>query len=603
MRSTTAFSRRNSHPANRNTARHGLALSTCTLALLAACGGGGGNGPENPAPAANPATPPPSAAQRGEAVVDKGVFWERGAGLRPNLTHLLSTVADGANVLSLDAGQQAWLRQRAAEAGKETAKAAAAAAPALQAAATPRRTVTGLQTFIYHTVAGTTIQPLDLSARVIEAYAPDGAGGFEKILPTAKRSDGTYAIANVPEGPHWVRLTTRWVWTSSGFVDWSFDQFGRSDLEFPAPPPAAPTVLTLNASNLAPWQGTDSLAWVVPLHGTSFELPLTAAGITNAPRPGEIALGAFGIDFSSDTLSLPLLNATKGDVAYLNQLVTQPGNGARVLSRSMVLPPLTMTSGTPSTATSGFLDITPSAKLNLRWNRAAFAQQANSVHPGAIASDTILGLSAFALSPALGTPFDAYSLVEFNTLGTGDIDFGTLRYGNPFPAGWNRTLDAFVGFRKNYLAPGATVSEPLVRGLSMNVLLDPATRDDVRLVLSPAITPPRNPLINGRSLFDNQLAVGSSPTLSWSPPQIGVPDYYFIRVLELRADGTRSTFVQTARLTTAETSMAMPPGILQPGKLYVITIAANRSGSPITQPNRNGLPFKFATLMSAIVSP
>jgi hypothetical protein len=269
----------------------------------------------------------------------------------------------------------------------------------------------------------------------------------------------------------------------------------------------------------------------------------------------------------------------------------------------MVLPPLTMISGTPSAVTSSFLDIAPSAKLNLRWNRAAFAQQANSVHPGATASDTILGLSAFALSPSLGTPFDAYSLVEFNTLGTGDIDFGTLRYGNPFPADWNRTLDAFVGFRKNYLAPGATVSEPLVRGLSLSTLIDPASRNDARLTLAPSITPPRTPLINGRSLFDNQLAVGTGPTLSWAPPLSGVPDYYFIRVLELRADGTRSAFLPVARLTTSETTMVMPPGVLQAGKLYVITVAANRSGTPITQPNRNGLPFSFATLMSGIISP
>ena len=82
-----------------------------------------------------------------------------------------------------------------------------------------------------------------------------------------------------------------------------------------------------------------------------------------------------------------------------------------------------------------------------------------------------------------------------------------------------------------------------------------------------------------------------------------MPDHYFIRVLELRASGPRSSLEQVARLTTGDTSMVMPPGIMLPGRLYVITIAALRSGTSITQPNRNGLPFSFATLMSAIVSP
>ncbi len=47
----------------------------------------------------------------------------------------------------------------------------------------------------------------------------------------------------------------------------------------------------------------------------------------------------------------------------------------------------------------------------------------------------------------------------------------------------------------------------------------------------------------------------------------------------------------------------LPPGVLQSGKTYVITIAANSSGTPVTQPFRNGLPFAFATLASGIISP
>jgi hypothetical protein len=597
-----------------------LAALVSSMTLLSACGGGGGSeapagaDQPTPAPAPGPApSPSPGAAPRprgAEALVEKGAFWERGAGVRASLAHLLSDASRSGAVQALSAQEAAWVQQRAAQRAAElkttapvepNAKVGTADA-ALSATATPKRTLTGLQTVIYHRANGTTILPLNLTNRDIEAYVPDGAGGFQRIPATAKRADGTYAIADVPEGPHWIRLGTRWVWTSAGFVDWSADFYGRPDVAFPA----ASTPLVLNAGNLSPWQSGDGLAWVVPFHGTSFEFTFPTPGITNPPRPGEVALGSFGLDFASPELSLPLLEAAKGDAAYLNQLVASGANPAtapRVLARSMVLPAVTMTEGATTTVNSGFLDIAPSAKVHLRWPRSAFARFADVVSPGAVFSDSLLGLSAFALPPTLGVPFDAYSLVEFNGAGTTDIDFGALRYGHPFPPDWNRTIDAFVAFRKNYLAPGATVSEPLVRGLSTVVLIDPATLNDSHAVINPGVSPPRGPEINGRTLFNNQLAVGTSPTLSWHPPEVGVADYYFIRVLELRADGTRSVFVPVARLTTENTSMVLPPGLLEPGKLYVITIAANKSGTPVTQPNRNGLPFSFGTMMSAIVSP
>jgi hypothetical protein len=76
-----------------------------------------------------------------------------------------------------------------------------------------------------------------------------------------------------------------------------------------------------------------------------------------------------------------------------------------------------------------------------------------------------------------------------------------------------------------------------------------------------------------------------------------------VRVLQLVAAGTRSQLVQRARLHTEDTTMLMPPGILLPGNLYVLTIAAIGGGSPVTQVNRNALPFVFTTTMSAIVAP
>lgn len=583
------------------------AVACLSSLLLVACGGGGG-GTEpvaGTAPGPSPSPTPAPAPSLARVTPDQEAYWAKGAGVRPNLVHLVEGLGGAGTAVALDAGEAAWLRARAAEAAAGRAVAAKAGHPVqVQAPAVQTRTVTGQYGFNFRTATlGTTREPVNLGGFTIEALAPDGAWGFTTIAASAKRADGTYAIANVPEGPHWVRLGNRYVWTDQAFVDWSLELFGRSDVSSAT----LPTRISLTAGNLAPWQTNDALAWVVPQHGYSLAMPLTDPGFLNAPRLGETALGSFTFELGPNGLFDGLLEAAKGDVAYINQLSTQQPVAAhgpvRALSRSLVMPALTTADGSSSSVASGFLDIAANAKLRLRWQRGAFARQADAVHPGALPTTSFLAVSSFALPPTFGTPSDAYSLLEFNTLGIADVDFGTLRYGNPFPADWNRVVDTFVSFTKNYLAPGALVSEPLQRGLSVSALIDPASRDDATMTLAPVVTPPRHPQINGKTLFANQLAVGTTPRLSWTAPEVGTSGRYFVRVLELQANGTRSRFRPVAQLTTADTAMTLPPGLLVPGQVYVFTIAALATPTPVTQPGRNGLPFAFATTMSAIVSP
>jgi len=49
--------------------------------------------------------------------------------------------------------------------------------------------------------------------------------------------------------------------------------------------------------------------------------------------------------------------------------------------------------------------------------------------------------------------------------------------------------------------------------------------------------------------------------------------------------------------------MDIPPGLLQPGEVYFLTISAIAAGSPLSAPQRSQLPYSFATMMSALISP
>jgi len=573
--------------------RPGTLLTLLASALLALAGCGGGGGSDAPAP---PAAPPGETAQR----VTPLPFWAEDAPVRPSLRHMFTVDSSGAagpvTALSDDEARQV---QAATASGAFGARAQASALPA--GVAVQRRTLTGLFSDTFHTATGATPLPLDLSFYTVEALAPDGSGGFERIAATSRRSDGTYLINAVPEGPHWVRINNTYVWTTGPFISWGADAFGRIDSEAAA----NPTPLTLNAANLAPWQATDRLAWTVPMQGTSFALPLTNPSISHAPATGDTALGDFGLDFGPDpagAIFLPLLSATKGDQAYLNQMGTAPGNDYRTLVRALVLPAITQTDGVATTVNSGFIDIAASSSLRLRWERPAFASRAAEVNPTAVGSSSVLALSTSALAPAYGVPSDAFSLLEFNTFGNSTLDFGRVRYGHPFPADWAQIVESYHGFTVRFMAPGATVALPVERFL-YGVDLVPTASADPSLTLRPRISPVLAPQVNGRSLFTNQLAVGASPRLSWQAPAVGAPDRYLVTVRRLFATGPRSESRTVGRFYTSSTTMDVPPGVLLPGEVYFLTISAIAAGTPVNEPARSQLPYAFATLMSALISP
>ena len=266
------------------------------------------------------------------------------------------------------------------------------------------------------------------------------------------------------------------------------------------------------------------------------------------------------------------------------------------------MPALTQTDGAPSAVNSGFLDVTPSSTLKFKWDRPAFASRLAEVNPTAVGSSTALALSTSALAPDYGIPSGAFSLMEFNTFGSTALDFGRVHYGNPFPSDWAQIMESYYGFTVRYMAPGATVARPFERFL-YGVDLVPTASADPSLNLKPRMTPVRSPNVNGKTLFANQLAVGTSPTFSWTAPAVGKPDRYLVTLRRLFATGPRSDSRTVGRFYTSDTSLVVPPDLLQPGEVYFLTISAISAGSPTSSPARSKLPYAFATMMSALISP
>ncbi|HET8901674.1 MAG TPA: fibronectin type III domain-containing protein [Holophagaceae bacterium] len=574
------------HTLTRSRLAFGLGLPA--LSLLLACGGASSSSGPASAPATNPAAPKAT-------LQSADPFWTTDAPIRPAVAPLFRQFQAPGAIIALSP--------------REAAEAAAAPAPSASeptqtlltgpALAPQLRIVVGLRSLSFHQDNTTTLQPLDLSATPIQALVPNASGGFD-TLTGAGHSDGTFSIPNVPEGYYWLRFGSTYVWTSSSYVDWSNDLFGRADGVYPG---NSPTTLSLSLTGLNPWQAQDDLVWDVPVQGTALALPLGSADIANAPAPGATALAGFSVNFAGNDIQFPLLDGTKGDQAYLNQLTTRPAGAEtyRALAKSFVAPATTMTDGGTTNLSGGFLDVPQASSLRLNWQRSAFAALAPGVNPAAVPSGSFFFTYAYPLPSSYGLPANAFELLDYTGPGTGDVDLGDLPYGNPFPASWSVAAETYEAFNVSYLAPGAT--SPLV--LTRYSYQATTTLPTAAAPVTPLLGPIQAPKINGKDLFANQLSVGTNPTLSWNPPSVGAPSGYVISCYRLFASGTGSSIQTVGRFRTRTTSIKLPSGILAAGNTYVFTIAAIRANGVDlgTTPFKTALPYAFTTSMSAIVAP
>jgi hypothetical protein len=89
-------------------------------------------------------------------------------------------------------------------------------------------------------------------------------------------------------------------------------------------------------------------------------------------------------------------------------------------------------------------------------------------------------------------------------------------------------------------------------------------------------------LVNGKPTADWLTGAGLTPTVSWSPPETGAAARY--RVMIRRLDPMGSSRI-VASLTTGETSIELPEGLLFEGDYYYVRVFAN--DTPINLTDRD----------------
>lgn len=450
---------------------------------------------------------------------------------------------------------------------------------------------------LFHVTDGTTaIETPDLSGMEIAALVPSGAGSPFTSSFGSGTSAGTFTIPNVPEGPYYLKYGAReFVVTSKRTVDLSFHLFGRTEALLAV----APTPVTFELTNLAPWQATDDLQFVSVGAATTLYRFEEAPSI-GTPDAGDTS-ASITVDWAEHQGNLVVSGL--GDIAYITQLETRDAGGVAYqgVGRALIASAMSMEDGKPTTV-SGALSPAPEQTLQVSWKRSAFDGHRADVSPSGVFEDHYLYIDAQPGGLENGFFGPTPDLAIVNTpgaSGSSDLEL-TLSFGNPFPSSWPLVALAVERVKVPITAPGATTSLDIYGTIASTVAVTGST-----LTVTPTLSPPREIQINGQSAFSPRTGVGFTPLLSWNPPALGTPDSYRVSVYQVLNGNGETVRVFTARITTTDTQVRIPPNLLVPNATFFALVSAQlRAGiDPEAAPFRLALPAAHATAVTSTFTP
>lgn len=357
------------------------------------------------------------------------------------------------------------------------------------------------------------------------------------------------------------------------------------------------SALAVTASAMSPLGAFDGIE-LYSYNADAWHIPSPFEGIA-APFEGDTELAGWTVPWA-DAISNrgaggPLIDPDQGDDLWLTHLTSRPlvldpsgdelddpWSQAQVLTlveaTQLALTP--MVDGATTTATGVFAPV-PAKDLTVDLRTSAFfAELAATLGPGyaPYCSATVL------LEPGVDRPL--YGMTP--TLGEVAVDGEgfpllpgdrvlDLPYGNPFPIG-TETLQIFCRDVLVVAHPTAFTNETLVADIyaswPVNGLGDAPVAPSIGFV--------RDIQISGAPLAatDVQSGLGTTPTLTFSPPEVGAPDSYSIQLRTLEDVLDDQGVVVSSRRTvatfyTTSTTVKIPDGILEPGSYYHFIINAS----------------------------
>jgi len=446
---------------------------------------------------------------------------------------------------------------------------------------TPSGTIRGSAGTTYVDISSgqATTVPVDLSSSTVQALVPNGNGG-STVYPGQGTASGTFTIPNVPAGTYYLQAWNR------------YDQVQTSD-------PWLGTVMTgrSNATNQN---------YFLSFSLTGFPSIATSAGVywwvPNLPDGGHMFVGSQTAQIANGTLSStggsqsysPLMDASQGDAGYAVISTPDPSYPSpQSLSSATYLfgpDPLTTTAtNTPFTVSGAVQPIVQDQAVPIEVAAPSFTALRPQLPTGSSANLSFLVYSD-PYSSTYGVLEEGPPVLTYSGDPTTDWTAGSVPFGNPFPAHALRycALDEW----------SSLVSYSPV-GFSLYELLScSSTAPSSGSPVSPAIGPVTSPQIDGvaMDLTTVQTINSTTPTISWSPPAVGTPSYYFVNISSLSPGEPSITF------SIHDTQVTVPAGVLVQGETAMVGIDATTNASPDIDAGYFWSPDESATLLITSVT-
>ncbi len=406
-----------------------------------------------------------------------------------------------------------------------------------------------------------------------------GADGSYQAYPGSLAAPGVVEIPGVPVGTCLVEQKLPGSTTVPSFTEISGNVFDDS-YDHAGRPGAArstlPTRIELQATGLAPWQvgwyPEDRFQVVSSNLGDGVELwePGVPAGATEAsilpwdgwPNGVPLFDGAVG-----DRVQVVQLGRVDGPVPYLAAV------------RSGTLPEtFTVADGVGQIVPIALGPIESTRTLEVDWAFGEMEALLGEMGPG----------GGQLRSRALVVSAQPHGLLPDMTVlevpvsgpGSGTLPIGPFTYGRPYPDFFAEVASASMSADVEVaLAPPS--SERIYTDATVNVWLGSPTAG--RILVRPAVSPPWAVRVSGLDVGVRiQRDLGTTPSISWSPPSIGTAVLYRI-TLHRVIDGGSPFSLTVARFTTPSTELRVPAGILFAGANYYARLTAiSESGTAQT---------------------
>jgi hypothetical protein len=426
------------------------------------------------------------------------------------------------------------------------------------------RTITGTRTFTSILETGSKTEVVDVSGSILKAHSEIDGGQFVSLTGTGT-ADGGFSIAGVPAGPYYFQYRDFYFLTQEDVLHLTTTDMGRKTQRL-AP---SPTMLTINATGLAPWVANDKVSMSITNIAMLFE-GITSLGAA-MPAPGATA-APLTFNYAQGTPH-GLIEASAGDRLVLtqNQTFNTPVKYQSATTGATVTD-LNQSPGLASSVNALFAPL-PLTMLNLNWQTTLFEPLAATIHPTAtVAGHRLTAFGVAGQTPSTGVNGTTHQLLTMVAPAGGPNVAGVAQLGNPFSSSVVLNAKYENLFTMPVQAPAAA-STPLLVGF---IRSGPVTALTGPIV--PGLGAPRNVTVNGVAATPPLTGIGTSPVISWTAPAFGTPDRYVLNVLQLTNVAGQTQIASGGQVALKGTQVRMPPGLLTAGRTYVLIISSTIVG-------------------------